>query len=100
MSDSNLGAEIARRLRDARAALTARWLARVTVPAREVFPPDDLLDHIPLLIEGIAAFVHDRAEVIPADSVVSHHARALGELRYRQGFSEYEVLKEFEILGS
>ncbi|HEY4304733.1 MAG TPA: HAMP domain-containing sensor histidine kinase [Gemmatimonadaceae bacterium] len=103
MSDSNFAPEIARRLCDARNALTARWLerivARVTVPAREVFPTDDLLDHIPLLIEGIAAFVHDRAEVIPADSVVSHHARALGELRYRQGFSEYEVLKEFEILG-
>lgn len=103
MSESPFLAEIAARLRDARNAITARWLerivARVTVPPRAVFPTDDLLDHIPLLIEGIAAFVHDRADVIPADSVVTHHARALGELRYRQGFSEHEVLKEFEILG-
>src|SRR3954470_22476342 len=103
MSESPFLAEIAARLRDDRNAITARWLerivARVTIPPRAVFPTDDLLDHIPLLIEGIAAFVHDRAEVIPADSVVTHHARALGELRYRQGFSEHEVLKEFEILG-
>lgn len=103
MSESLFLAEIAGRLRDARNAVTARWLerivARVSVEPRAVFPTDDLLDHIPLLIEGIAAFVHDRTDVIPADSVVTHHARALGELRYRQGFSEHEVLKEFEILG-
>ena len=103
MSESPFAAEIAARLRDARNAITGRWLerivARVTVPPRDIFPTDDLLDHMPLLVEGIAAFVHDRADVIPADSVVTHHARALGELRYQQGFSEHEVLKEFELLG-
>jgi signal transduction histidine kinase len=104
MSDCIFASEIGRRLNDDRHALTARWLeriaARVSVPAREIFPTNELLDHMPLLIEGIAAFVQNQAEVIPADSIVVHHARELGELRYRQGFSEHEVLKEFEILGA
>lgn len=104
MSDCLFASEIGRRLHEGRHALTARWLeriaARVAVPPQEIFPTNDLLDHMPLLIDGIAGFVEDASEVIPADSVVVHHARELGELRYRQGFNEHEVLKEFEILGA
>jgi signal transduction histidine kinase len=104
MSDCPFASEIGRRLHESRHAITARWLdriaARVTVPAPEIFPTDELLDHMPLLIDSIAGFVQHASEVIPADSVVVHHARELGELRYRQGFNEHEVLKEFEILGA
>jgi hypothetical protein len=64
MSDCIFASEIGRRLNDDRHALTARWLeriaARVSVPAREIFPTNELLDHMPLLIEGIAAFVQKR----------------------------------------
>src|SRR5690242_6479621 len=103
MSSSNLAQHVGRRIRDARSALAGRWLerlaTRVTVGPRQIFPTDDLLDHMPLLIDGIGSFVEDSTQAIPADSAVVHHARELGALRHVQGFSEYEILKEFEILG-
>lgn len=43
--------------------------------------------------------MEDWRDTIPADAVVAHHARELGALRYAPGSSEYEILKEFEILG-
>ncbi|HEY6830636.1 MAG TPA: sensor histidine kinase [Gemmatimonadaceae bacterium] len=103
MSSSNLAQHVGRRIRDARSALAGRWLerlaTRVTVGPPQIFPTDELLDHMPLLIDGIGAFVEDSTQAIPADSAVVHHARELGALRHVQGFSEYEILKEFEILG-
>jgi len=103
MSSPTLAQYVGRRIRDARTALAGRWLerlaTRVTVGPRQIFPTDDLLDHMPLLIDGIGSFVEDSAQAIPADSAVVHHARELGALRHVQGFSEYEILKEFEILG-
>jgi signal transduction histidine kinase len=103
VSSPDLAAVLASRLRESRAHITGRWLeriaARVTVSVENIFPTDDLLDHMPLLIAGIADFLEDPTDVIPADAVVVHHARELGALRHRQGFNEYEILKEFEILG-
>ena len=103
MSSSNLAQHVGRRIRDSRAAIAGRWLerlaVRVTVAPAQIFPTDELLDHMPLLIDGIGAFVEDSTQVISADSAVVHHARELGALRHKQGFSEYEILKEFEILG-
>jgi signal transduction histidine kinase len=99
-----LAGPLAAKLRAARAELTGRWLERivqrVAVDRTQVFPTDDLLDHIPLLVVGIADYLEDPGDVIAADSAVVFHARELGSLRHGQGFSEYEVLKEFEILGS
>ncbi len=103
MSSPNLAQHVGRRIRDSRAAIAGRWLerlaVRVTVAPRQIFPTDELLDHMPLLIDGIGAFVEDSTQTIAADSAVVHHARELGALRHTQGFSEYEILKEFEILG-
>ncbi len=95
---------LAASLRDARNELTARWLeriaARVTLEPNRVFPTDDLLDHVPLLIDGIASYLEDPASIIAADMRVIDKARELGALRHAQGFSQFEILKEFEILGS
>jgi signal transduction histidine kinase len=103
VSHPSLGPILAGHLRGSRAAITGRWLerlaARITVQPQEIFPTDDLLDHMPLLVDGIAACLEESCESIPADAAVAHHARELGALRYSQGFSEYEILKEFEILG-
>src|SRR4051812_4930071 len=103
MATTALARHLAARIRESRAIITGRWLdriaARVTIPAPRIFPTDELLDHIPLLIDGIAQQVESAADSIPADSLVVHHARELGALRHAQGFSEYEILKEFEILG-
>ncbi len=94
---------LANSFRSSRAELTGRWLDRLvnrlTIPAERIFPTDDLLDHVPLLIDGIADYLEDPADPLPADTAVMTHARELGALRHAQGFSEYEILKEFEIFG-
>jgi signal transduction histidine kinase len=102
-SPSSLATTLAKRMREARSDLTGRWLERildrVALTPNRVFPSDDLLDHMPLLIEGIADYLENPAEPVAADTPVVVHARALGELRYTQAFDEYEILKEYEILG-
>ncbi|MDQ3948942.1 MAG: sensor histidine kinase, partial [Gemmatimonadota bacterium] len=94
---------LAQRLRDSRDELTTRWLeriaARVTVERNRVFPADDLLDHVPLLIGGIADYVECPAEEIAAHMPVVAKAMELGELRHSQGFDAYEIFKEYELLG-
>jgi signal transduction histidine kinase len=98
-----LAVPLAKRLRDARDALTLRWLeriaARVSIDRNRVFPSDQLLDHVPLLIEGIADYVENPADEIAADVPVVAKAMELGELRYSQGFDAYQIFKEYELLG-
>jgi signal transduction histidine kinase len=102
-ADCPLARVLAVRLREAREELTGRWLeriaARVSIDANRVFPTHDLLNHMPLLIDGIAAFLEDPAEEISADIPVVGKARELGELRYQQGFDAYQIFKEYELLG-
>ena len=90
-------------MRDAAPDLTARWLeriaARVSISPERIFPSDDLLDHVPVLIAGIADYVEDPTDEITADMPVVAKAMELGELRFRQGFDANEILKEYEILG-
>jgi signal transduction histidine kinase len=94
---------VAARLCEARNELTARWLERivdrVTVPPGRVFPTDDLLDHMPQLIEGIAQHIRDPSQPVSGNGGVAERARELGALRYAQGFSEHELQKEYELLG-
>lgn len=96
-------APLARSLRDSRASVTYRWLERirerVELPSQEVFPSGELLDHVPLLIDAIAEFMEDPSEEGTAADEVMVKAAELGQMRFDQGFSSYQVLKEFEILG-
>lgn len=98
-----LAAALASRLRSARDELTTRWLeriaARVAIERDRVFPGEELLDHIPILIDGIADYVEDPAEEVAADAPVVAKAMELGELRYVQGFDAYQLFKEYELLG-
>lgn len=98
-----LAAVLATRLRDARDEMTHRWLdriaARVSISPENVFPTEELLDHVPLLIDGIADYMEHPADEISAHMPVTAKAMELGELRHSQGFSPYEILKEYEILG-
>jgi signal transduction histidine kinase len=102
-TDCPLASVIADRLRDSRDALTARWLdrisARVSVAPNRIFPTNDLLNHVPILIDGIATYVEDPALIVSSDMSVVDKARELGALRHAQGFDQYQILKEFEILG-
>lgn len=102
-SQSSLAFTLAVGLRESRLLLAGRWLervvARVDLEPNRVFPTDDLLDHMPLLIIGIADYLEDPSRPIVADSDVVLRAMELGALRHGQGFDESHVLKEFEILG-
>ncbi|HEX6965947.1 MAG TPA: sensor histidine kinase [Gemmatimonadaceae bacterium] len=98
-----IAATLAERLRAAKTELTARWLERiserVSLGAGKLFPSDELLDHVPLLMLGIADYLEDPGQSVSGDSAVLAKAMELGALRYAQGFDEYEILKEFEIFG-
>jgi signal transduction histidine kinase len=101
--DCPLAIELAHRLREQQEPLTQRWLERISdrvaIHPNRIFPTDDLLDHMPLLIMGIAAYVENPAEPVSAQTPVIAKAMELGAMRYRQGFDEYELLKEYEIFG-
>jgi signal transduction histidine kinase len=98
-----LATVLADRIRESNRDLTRRWLdriaARVAIDINRVFPTEELLDHVPLLMVGIADYLEHPNEDISADAPVVAKARELGELRHKQGFDAYEILKEYELLG-
>ncbi len=102
-NDCPLAGVLAERLRLARHDLTVQWLdriaSRVSLDRNRVFPTKDLLDHVPLLIDGVADYVKNPAAEIGVDMPVVAKAMELGELRHKQGFDAYEILKEYEFLG-
>lgn len=95
---------LSERLRAARIELVSRWLeritARVSVSPQRVFPTEELLNHVPLLIDGIADYLADPGEELDAEVPVAAKARELGALRHSQGFDAYQILKEYELLGA
>lgn len=98
-----LAITLAHCLREDREEIVGRWLERisdrVTLSRDKIFPTRDILDHVPLLIDGIADYLEDPAEEITADIPVVAKAMELGEMRHEQGFDAYQILKEYEILG-
>lgn len=101
--DCQLAAIMAERLRAARTELTTRWLdrisERVSINPNRIFPTEELLDHAPMLITGVADYIEDPSKAVAADTDVISKARELGALRHSQGFDEFEILKEYEIFG-
>ncbi len=90
-------------LRAARTDVVRRWLdrivARVTIEQNSVFPSEELLDHVPLLVDGIAAYLESDGVTVEGRVLVEAKARELGALRHDQGFDAYQILKEHEILA-
>jgi signal transduction histidine kinase len=101
--DCPLAVALGERLRDSRQELATRWLERiadrVAIEPNKIFPTDELLDHVPMLIEGIANYLQDPGSEVGADTPVVAKAMELGALRHAQGFDVYQILKEYEILG-
>jgi signal transduction histidine kinase len=58
-----------------------------------------LINHVPLLIEGIAGYIKRPERDIDSRAPVVAKAMELGALRHAQGFDAYELLKEYEMLG-
>jgi signal transduction histidine kinase len=94
---------LAERIRVSREELTRRWLelilARVSPGPSRVFPSAELLEHVPVLMEGVADYVSDPCDEVGADVPVIARAMELGALRFSQGFEAHEILREYEILG-
>lgn len=100
----NYATVLSQRVHAGRLELAGRWLERLkallTVQPNEVFPSDQLLDHIPVLIAEIAAYLRAHAdEEIAANAAVIDKARELGALRHAQKASVHQLLREYEILG-
>jgi signal transduction histidine kinase len=102
-TDCPLAGTLAERIRHQRDALTGRWLTRiadrVALTPNRIFPSDDLIDHVPLLLLGIADYIEDPTRPVLAETPVIAKAMELGSLRHMQGFDEHQLLKEYEILG-
>ena len=100
----SIGAYIAGRLLERRDELVRRWLdriaARVSLLPNRVFPSEELLDHVPLMIEGIAHFIESPDGHIDSKVPVMAKAMELGALRHAQNFDAYEILKEQELLSA
>ncbi|HEX4683553.1 MAG TPA: sensor histidine kinase [Gemmatimonadaceae bacterium] len=96
--------ELAARLRAGRIDIVQRWLdrisARVSVTPNRIFPTDQLLNHVPLLVDGIADYLADERSELGSETPVVAKAMELGRLRHEQGFDAYQILKEFELLGN
>ena len=99
-----LASNLSQALRGSREQLVARWLerinARVSLNREEIFPTDELLNHVPLLIDGIADYLENPESDLNEGAPVVAKAMELGALRHSQGFDAYQILKEHEILGA
>jgi len=95
---------MSQRVEAERQTLARDWLRRLnellTVDPNDVFPSEQLLDHIPTLIQEIAVYLRAPAdEEIAANTVVIDKARELGRLRHEQRASVHQLLREYEILA-
>src|SRR5690606_31072568 len=101
--ECRLAGVFAREIRESSLELTQRWLqriaARVAIDPARIFPTDELLNHIPVLVGGIAEFVENPAEEVTEEIPVIAKAIEMGKLRYAQGFSADQILREYELLG-
>jgi hypothetical protein len=102
---TGFGDLIAERMRVEHRALAARWFDRLLdllpVDARDVFPTESLLDHVPRLILEISAYLADPEEgAIAANTAILDKARELGALRFSQRASLHQLLREYQLLSA
>ncbi len=101
-ADCGLARVLAERLRSSREALAARWVDEIVT--RDGFQPPrppsrDMVGDMPLLIDGIAWHLEHPDDCLATDDPVIKKAMELGKLRHAQGFSERDILEEYELLG-
>ena len=95
---------IAERIRSSHKEIAERWLDRLKsllpVEATEIFPSDQMLDHIPALIREIADYVGAESDTVAANTAIQSKAHELGELRFAQKASVHQLLREYRFLGA
>jgi len=98
----SLRSQLAGNIRANREEIVQRWLerisARVTLTDNEIFPTEHLLDHVPLLLDGIAVYLENPGDYLDGGPVTAK-AMELGALRHSQGFDAYQIIKEHDLLG-
>jgi signal transduction histidine kinase len=99
------GDQIADRISAEHVAISVRWLERLrgllTVEANEVFPTEQLLDHIPRLIQDVADYIRSpETQAVAANTSITAKARELGQLRHAQRASVHQLLAEYRLLGN
>jgi signal transduction histidine kinase len=104
MIGTDFGDLIAERMRAEHRALAARWFERLLhllpVDARDIFPTDSLLDHIPALISEISAYLqHPEDDAIASNTAIIQKAQELGALRHAQRASLHQLLREYQLLS-
>jgi signal transduction histidine kinase len=101
---TDFGDLIGARMESEYRTLAARWFERlldlVPVDAREVFPTESLLDHVPALIVEISHYLRQpEGEAIASNTAILQKASELGALRHTQRASLHQVLREYHLLG-
>ena len=101
---TDFGDLIGARMQSEHRTLAARWFERlldlVPVDAREVFPTESLLDHVPALIVEISHYLRQPGdEAIASNTAILEKAGELGALRHAQRASLHQVLREYHLLG-
>ena len=101
---TDFGDLIAARMRSEHRNLATRWFDRLLgllpVGAREIFPTESLLDHVPALILEISEYLRQpEDQAIASNTAILEKASELGALRYAQRASLHQVLREYQILG-
>ena len=102
---TEFGDAIAARMRSEHRTLAARWFDRLIdilpVEARDIFPTDSLLDHVPSLILTMSDYLRQpEGEAIVSNTLIIDKAGELGALRHEQQASLHQVLREYQILGN
>jgi signal transduction histidine kinase len=102
---SDFGSHIAACIRSADREIAHRWLDQLKmllpVQANEIFPTEQILDHIPALVRELADYIgSEHTDAVAANTAILAKAAELGELRFAQKASVHQLLREYRILGS
>jgi signal transduction histidine kinase len=105
LTAAGFGDLIAERISAEHIAISARWLERLrsllTVDVNDVFPTEQLLDHIPGLVQEVAGYIRSpESEAVAANTSVTTKAQELGLLRHAQRASVHQLFAEYRLLGN
>lgn len=95
---------VSKRITHGSRRLAQDWLQRleniVDEEARDIFPTDAYLDHIPSIIEQVGVILDSgNSELIMVNSIISHKALQLGHLRHEQKASVSQLFREYDVLA-
>lgn len=102
--DSAYRSHVAASLSASSVDISDRWLHMladiVFEDARDVFPTETYLDHVPSMIEQIGDIVADSDEELAlTNAVITRKAMELGKLRFKQNASVNQLLREYDALA-